>query len=96
MEKEHLITAPKAALETVTNVKIGDSKWAQASLLVSFGGLGSRRVAGLALPAYLTSVHATADLVSTTTNHTTDFGVALEPWSNISHSDAPTEDKRKV
>ncbi|GAV00557.1 hypothetical protein RvY_11386-2 [Ramazzottius varieornatus] len=40
-----------------------DTVWRQSSLPISRGGLGIRRVDGLALPAFLASVHSAFDLM---------------------------------
>lgn len=45
----------RSALGRITNCDLSDSQWLQASLTVKEGGLGVRRVASLALPAFLAS-----------------------------------------
>ena len=47
----------------VTNVRIDDTAWKQASLPVRFGGLGLRQVEKLALPCYLSSIAKSETLV---------------------------------
>ena len=49
-------------LEAITNNKLDEFSWDQASLPLVFGGLGIRKVEDLALPAYLLSVYSSADL----------------------------------
>ena len=47
----------RVALCCLTNTQLTADLWIQASLPVSKGGLGIRRVTDIALPAYLASVH---------------------------------------
>ena len=53
----------RSTLSDCTNVALSDKAWRQASLPLRFGGLGVRSVADLALPSYLSSLHASQDLV---------------------------------
>lgn len=52
----------RSTLEAITNVKLSDFSWDQASLRLIFGGLGIRKVEDIAKSAYLSSVHSTSDL----------------------------------
>ena len=52
----------RSTLESITNVRMTDSSWDQATLPLSFGGLGIRKVEDLAVPAYLSSVYSSSDL----------------------------------
>lgn len=52
----------RSSLEDITNTKLNVSSWRQASLPLSFGGLGIRKAEDLAYPAYLSSVYHSADL----------------------------------
>ncbi|XP_037026722.1 uncharacterized protein LOC119067714 [Bradysia coprophila] len=52
----------RSTLEAITNVKMGDFQWSQASLPLSFGGLGIRKVEDLASPSYLSSVYSSSEL----------------------------------
>ena len=54
----------RSGLCTITNLAISDPQWIQASLPVSAGGLGIRRVVSLALPAFLASAASTHSLQS--------------------------------
>src|SRR6218665_534262 len=54
----------RTGLETVLNLSLDDSHWAQASLPVKAGGLGIRRVTLLALPSFLASAAGTRCLQS--------------------------------
>ncbi|XP_055345959.1 uncharacterized protein LOC129593591 [Paramacrobiotus metropolitanus] len=86
----------KSALEAITNVKIDGITWAQASLPVSSGGLGIRRVAELATPAYLASVHATSSLVSAITTGTESYDLALQMWQAAAGAELPPEILRRT
>ena len=55
----------RGATSQCCNVQLVDDSWTQASLPLRFGGLGVRRLADVALPAYISSVEATRDLVCT-------------------------------
>lgn len=54
----------RTTLEIITNTKLNVISWRQASLPLSFGGLGIRRATELAYPAYLSSVHQSATLAN--------------------------------
>jgi len=52
----------KDYVHCITNSKLSDIQWLQASLPVRDGGLGVRRVSSLAIPAYLASAASTLSL----------------------------------
>lgn len=52
----------RCTLETITNNKFSDVSWIQASLPMSFAGLGIRRTVDLAQPAYFSSVFQSEEL----------------------------------
>ena len=52
----------KSNISHIANVVLSDVQWIQASLPVKAGGLGIRRAASLALPAYLASTTSIASL----------------------------------
>jgi Reverse transcriptase (RNA-dependent DNA polymerase) len=52
----------RRTLESVLNVHLNDDAWRQATLPISFGGLGIRLPADLALPAFISSVVGSASL----------------------------------
>jgi len=54
----------RAALTKVTNCHLSQEAWGRATLPTRWGGLGVRSASELALPAYLASVAASADLVA--------------------------------
>ena len=55
----------RSALNRITNCDISDTQWLQASLPIKDGGLSVRRVASLALPAYIASAVSTQSLQTT-------------------------------
>ena len=57
---EHL----RSALSRITNTRLSDTQWLQASLPIKHGGLGICQVRSLALPAFLASAASTSDLQS--------------------------------
>ena len=59
-------------LGSILNIDMTESQWIQASLPIKLGGLGIRRVASLALPAFLASAAGTRALQSAMldANHT--------------------------
>jgi hypothetical protein len=52
----------RSSLEFITNTKMDEVSWRQASLPLSFSGLGIRKVSDLAIPAYLSSLYNSVDL----------------------------------
>ena len=53
----------RSVLENMINIKFTTSSWKQASLPIIFGGLGIRAVSDIALPAFLSYVHACSSLI---------------------------------
>ncbi|KPJ12202.1 hypothetical protein RR48_02485 [Papilio machaon] len=45
-------------------MQLNEQSWTQASLPIRFGGLGIRKISSVALPAFLSSVHSSANLIS--------------------------------
>ncbi|KPI97466.1 hypothetical protein RR46_09373 [Papilio xuthus] len=43
--------------------KLNEQSWTQASLPIRYGGLGIRKISCVALPAFLSSVHSSANLI---------------------------------
>lgn len=54
----------RTAVSRITNADLTDLQWKQASLPIRMGGLGVRRVASLALPAFLASAASTLPIQS--------------------------------
>jgi len=52
----------RSTLEAITNVRMNEFSWDQASLPLVNGGLGIRKVEDLAMPAYLSSVYSSSEL----------------------------------
>jgi len=69
-----------SSLQTVTNIQISSSAWAQSILPTAKEGLGTCS-ADLSLPCYLSSIHSTSELVSSIflpSGLATDFSLRLE------------------
>jgi hypothetical protein len=83
-------------LGRITNSDISDTQWLQASLPIKDGGLGVRRIASLALPAFLASAASTVILQDTIlANHpcpaATVFTSYLSTWSSHHVAMSPAE-----
>lgn len=52
----------RSTLESITNNKISDSSWKQATLPMSFAGLGIRSTVDLACPAYFSSMFQSEEM----------------------------------
>src|ERR1700744_3342507 len=52
----------RSTLEVISNAKVDGFSWDQASLPLSFGGMGIRKVEDLAVPAYLSAVYSSSNL----------------------------------
>ncbi|XP_060804915.1 uncharacterized protein LOC132902733 [Amyelois transitella] len=53
----------KNKIELILNISFGEEAWTQASLPIRNGGLGIRKISCVALPAFLSSIHSTSNLV---------------------------------
>ena len=83
----------KEGVSSITNSRLSDSQWTQASLPIRDGGLGIRRASSLALSAFLASAAGTANLQALILGsfiHSPDaaFKSACTQWSGI-HKLAP-------
>jgi len=78
----------KVSIRRITNCDFSDLQWIQDSLLVRDGGLGIRRVASLALPAFLASAASTlslqADILSSCTPSDNNFSSLLSSHGHLS------------
>ena len=63
-ELERFDDAFVAALTAVTNTRFGENSLAQVALPVSLGGLGIRMSKDIALPAFISSLHAVQERVA--------------------------------
>jgi hypothetical protein len=59
----------KVGLSSITNTDLSEVQWIQASLPVRVGGIGVRRVASLAISAYLASAASTLELQHSILDH---------------------------
>ncbi|KAJ0173779.1 hypothetical protein K1T71_010928 [Dendrolimus kikuchii] len=53
----------RQTLTSIINIPLEDRSWTQASLPIRLGGLGIRKISDTALPAFLSSVYSTVDLI---------------------------------
>jgi hypothetical protein len=62
----HLITPidslMKSQIENILNIHFSEQAWSQAALPIRNGGLGTRKISNVALPAFLSSIHSTLNL----------------------------------
>ena len=86
------------SLQTITNINISSSAWAQSILPAAKGGLGIRSAIDLSPPSYLSSLHSTSELVSSIltpsglTFESSLLHEALDQWS--AEYPMPPEDRR--
>ena len=69
----------RASLSRITNTAMIDEVWRQASLPVSYGGLGIRKTVEIALPAYLASIYSVERVASVIVPTTSWDAVKSEP-----------------
>jgi hypothetical protein len=55
--------AIRNSLQKFLNIKFNENQWTLASLPISNGGLGIRKIEDISLPAFLGSIHGVHDLV---------------------------------
>ena len=88
------------SLQTVTNINIISSAWAQSILPAAKGGLGVYSAIDLSLPSYLSSIHSTSELVTSILTHSgltfesSLLDEALNHWSAV--YPMPPEDRRHL
>ena len=84
----------RLSLQSISNVKMEESAWSQATLPTSKGGLGIRRSVDLALPAFLASSHVSHGLVSSLLP-SGEQGIdslmheSMDLWEALAHSPLP-------
>ena len=77
------------SLQSVANIKISSSSWAQPILPAAKGSLGIRSAFDLNLPSYLSSIHSISELVDIILTHsglTFESSLlleALDQWSAV-------------
>ncbi|XP_061718384.1 uncharacterized protein LOC133525958 [Cydia pomonella] len=52
----------KSQIESILNIQFSEQAWTQATLPIRYGGLGTRKISSVALPAFLASIHSSSDL----------------------------------
>jgi hypothetical protein len=78
----------RSGVSFITNSKLSDIQWTQASLPIRDGGLGIRRASSLALPAFLASAASMADLQALilgqyVVDPDTTVEAALQTWLSL-------------
>ncbi|XP_029656729.1 uncharacterized protein LOC115230736 [Octopus sinensis] len=68
----------KSSLESICNITLDEIGWQQATLPISHGGIGIRSSVDLSIPAYLSSVNATNDLVQEILQSVTESSMDTE------------------
>lgn len=83
----------KQSLESIINVNIIDSKWNLCTLPLIEGGIGIRKIEHIGLPAFLSSVNSTSNLVhSILSFHDSDkievcyYNDGIQEWSSVHES----------
>lgn len=54
----------KNTMESIFNINLTEQQWTQASLPISSGGIGIRKLKDICLPAFISSIHGVDNLVS--------------------------------
>lgn len=86
----------KNSLQTIMNIQFNDTQWSQATLPVSKGGLGIRKVSDISLPAFLSSSFGVQSLVSLLLPFMDNDSVvhlqdeALDQWSTLNGGELPS------
>ena len=82
----------KQIFESITNCSFNNEKWSMVSMPVRFGGMGIRKCEDIMLPAFLSSIHSTINLVTLMLPNIkdetmlADYTDALNKWSLLSES----------
>ncbi|XP_055355475.1 uncharacterized protein LOC129600865 [Paramacrobiotus metropolitanus] len=86
----------KSKAEEITNVKMDDVTYRQASLPVKSGGLGLPKAEEIAAPAHLSSLYATDELVSSIVpEDCPDDRIEVEfRWEELTGKSAPAKEDR--
>jgi hypothetical protein len=87
----------REGVSVITNSRLTDMQWVQASLPIRDGGLGVRRATSLALPAFLASAASTATLQALILAPHGDFpdtavDAARAAWCDLHTNAPPTDD----
>ncbi|KPI99111.1 hypothetical protein RR46_02328 [Papilio xuthus] len=85
----------RIALNSTFNCPLNDRCWAQATLPIRHGGLGIRKISSVALPAFLSSVHSSVNLVGSILGpslcgvEVTCLAEARDTWLSATGPDLP-------
>ena len=88
----------RRALESITNVPMSKDVWEQSSLPTSLGGLGIPRSSEIALPAYISSMESSVDMVTVILPESgvrEKIAELTMMWQNETGLTAPTEEDCK-
>ncbi len=85
----------------ILNIQLDENHWTQASLPVRFGGIGTRKLKDISLPAFLASVHSVKELLSIiikSKDHDSEISFSeegMQLWNeqNVSLPSDPTKQK---
>ena len=75
------------AISTTCNIDFTEGSWIQASLPINLGGIGIRRLEDVALPAFISSMSATQELVGSITSRPHDDSPELLASALASYND---------
>jgi hypothetical protein len=88
------------AVQMILNVHTSDQQWSQATMPVRLGGIGIRRLVDIAAPAYISSLHFTAELVSSILSNlpelegTAKLEAAVQHWKGyVGTEETPDEEE---
>lgn len=82
----------KSSLEHILNASLEDGHWNQATLPISLGGIGVRKLDSIAIPAYCSSVYSTKELVNQIFDPSININnqhleLAENIWKNLANVD---------
>jgi hypothetical protein len=92
----------QTATEELTNVKMSTQTWTQASLPVSYGGIGLRRSEDVAIPAFLASTFSVSNLITSIlpdpvkTYVDPNVEEAITNWKLLSSQTCPEDDQKGI
>ena len=92
LESDNLL---RTCLKSILNLHLDDKNWTLASLPISIGGLGIRKLSDVCLPAFLASCHGVSEFIKSTFSiYGDNFEVcflseAIQEWSVLRNLPAP-------
>jgi len=89
----------RSTLRKILNCNFDDNKWVLASLPITNGGIGIRRVQDICIPSFLSSVVGVSDLICALTpisqidlSEISYYGETLAEWNSICPNASPPTD----